>query len=113
MELMSKLTGKTEDELYEDLKGVIFINPHYEEGSIYEPKYIPADEYLSGNVREKLSVVKSLAVHDEEFKVNVEALEKVQPKDLTASEITVRLGSTWIPQEDIQEFVHELLSPGW
>ena len=113
MELMSKLTGKTEDELYEDLKGVIFINPHYEEGSIYEPKYIPADEYLSGNVREKLSVVKSLAVHDEIFNVNVEALTAVQPKDLTASEITVRLGSTWIPQEDIQEFVYELLSPGW
>ena len=113
MELMSRLTGKTEEELYDDLKGVIFINPHYEEGSIYEPKYIPADEYLSGNVREKLSVVKSLAVHDETFNVNVEALTAVQPKDLTASEITVRLGSTWIPQEDIQEFVYELLSPGW
>ena len=113
MELMSKLTDKSEEELYEDLKGVIFINPHYEEGSIYEPKYLPADEYLSGNVREKLSVVKALAVHDETFNVNVEALTAVQPKDLTASEITVRLGSTWIPQEDIQEFVYELLSPGW
>ena len=113
MELMSKLTGKTEEELYDDLKGVIFINPHYEEGGIYEPKYLPADEYLSGNVREKLSVVKALAVHDETFNVNVEALTAVQPKDLTASEITVRLGSTWIPQEDIQEFVYELLSPGW
>ena len=113
MELMSKLTGKTEEELYDDLKGVIFINPHYEEGSIYEPKYIPADEYLSGNVREKLSVVKSLAVHDETFNVNVEALTAVQPKDLTASEITVRLGSTWIPPEDIKQFVFELLSPGY
>ncbi len=113
MELMSKLTGKTEEELYDDLKGVIFINPHYEEGGIYEPKYLPADEYLSGNVREKLSVAKALAVHDETFNVNVEALTAVQPKDLTASEITVRLGSTWIPQEDIQEFVYELLSPGW
>jgi len=113
MDFMSQLSGKSEDELYEDLKGVIFINPHYEEGSIYEPKYLPADEYLSGNVREKLSVVKSLAVHDETFNINVEALTAVQPKDLSASEITVRLGSTWIPPEYIRQFVHELLSPGW
>ncbi|MCR4692297.1 MAG: DEAD/DEAH box helicase family protein [Firmicutes bacterium] len=113
MEFMQGLTGKTEDELYEDLKGVIFLNPHYEENNIYEPKYFTADEYLSGNVREKLSVVKSIAENDEEFKVNVEALSRVQPVDLSASEITVRLGSTWIPQEDIQEFVFDLLSPSW
>ena len=111
MELMSSLTGKTEEELYEDLKGVIFLNPHYNEDD--EPAYLTADEYLSGNVREKLAVVKDLAVHDEAFKINVEALEKVQPKDLTASEITVRLGSTWIPPEDIKQFVFELLSPGY
>ncbi len=111
MEFMSSLTGKTEEEIYEDLQGVIFLNPHYNEDD--EPAYLTADEYLSGNVREKLSVVKDLAVHDEAFKINVEALTAVQPKDLSASEITVRLGSTWIPQEDIQEFVYELLSPGW
>ena len=113
MEYMQELTGKTEQEIFEDLKGVIFLNPLYEYGNHPEGKYLMADEYLSGNVREKLSVVKSLAVHDETFNINVEALTAVQPKDLTASEITVRLGSTWIPQEDIQEFVYELLSPGW
>ncbi|MBQ7574888.1 MAG: DEAD/DEAH box helicase family protein [Clostridia bacterium] len=113
MEYIGELTGKTEDEVYEDLKGVIFLNPHYEEGNIYEPKYLTADEYLSGNVREKLSVAKSLAAGDEAFSINVEALTAVQPIDLSASEITVRLGSTWVPQEDIQRFVFDLLLPGW
>ena len=113
MEFMTSLTGKSEEELYDDLKGVIFMNPHYEPGSIYEPAYLTADEYLSGNVREKLSVVKGIATNDSDYKINVEALEKVQPKDLSASEITVRLGSTWIPQEDIKDFVFELLSPGY
>jgi N12 class adenine-specific DNA methylase len=113
MEFMQKLTGKSEDELYEDLKGVIFLNPHFEEGNSYEPEYLTADEYLSGNVREKLSVAKSLAANNEAFNTNVEALTKVQPQDLSASEITVRLGSTWIPESDIQDFVFELLSPGW
>ncbi len=109
MDFMMSLTGKTEDEIYEELKGVIFINPHYEENNIYEPAYLTADEYLSGNVRTKLSVVKSLAYHDEAFKINVEALEKVQPKDLTAAEISVKLGTTWIPQEYVEQFTYELL----
>jgi len=113
MQFMSELTGKTEDELYEDLKGVIFINPEYEEDNTYQPEYLTADEYLSGNVREKLSLVEPIAFHNEAFKINVEALQKVQPKDLTASEITVKLGSTWIPPEDIKDFVFEPLSPGW
>ena len=113
MQFMSELTGKTEDELYEDLKGVIFMNPEYEEDNTYQPEYLTADEYLSGNVREKLSLVEPIAFHNEAFKINVEALQKVQPKDLTASEITVKLGSTWIPPEDIKDFIFELLSPGW
>ena len=113
MAFMSNLSGKSEEELYEDLQGVIFLNPHYEEGSIYEPKYLPADEYLSGNVRQKLAVVKNIAENDERFNVNVEALTAVQPKDLSASEITVRLGSTWLPEKDIQDFVFDLLSPNW
>ena len=113
MAFMTELSGKTEEELYGDLQGVIFLNPHYEEGSIYEPKYLPADEYLSGNVRKKLAVVKNIAENDERFNVNIEALTAVQPKDLAASEITVRLGSTWLPEKDIQDFVFDLLSPNW
>ena len=113
MEFMSQLSGKTEDELYNDLLEVIFLNPLYESENQYFPKYITADEYLSGNVREKLRIAKTSAQTDERFNVNVEALSKVQPKDLSASEITVRLGSTWIPQKDIQDFVFELLDTGW
>ncbi len=113
MEFMSQLSGKTEDELYNDLLEVIFLNPLYESENQYFPKYITADEYLSGNVREKLRIAKASAQTDERFNVNVEALSKVQPKDLSASEITVRLGSTWIPPEYIEEFIFELLSPGW
>lgn len=113
MEFMSKLSGKVEEEIYEDLKGVIYLNPHYDDGKDDEPKYLTADEYLSGNVREKLSVARNIAANNEDFKINVEALEKVQPKDLSASEITVRLGSTWIPPEDIRAFVFDLLSPSW
>ncbi len=110
---MSELTGKGEDEIVKDLEEVIFLNPQYTEGSNAFEKYLPADEYLSGNVRQKLRTAELLAQTDERFKVNVEALKKVQPKDLSASEITVRLGSTWIPPEDIRQFVIELLSPGW
>ncbi|MBO4898620.1 MAG: DEAD/DEAH box helicase family protein [Clostridia bacterium] len=113
MEFMAELTGKTEDKLYEDLKSVIFLNPLYEEGNIYQPKYLPADEYLSGDVRHKLAVAKQAGESNDAFKVNIEALTAVQPKDLSASEITVKLGSTWIPTADIKEFVFELLSPGW
>ena len=108
MEYMSELTGKSEEELFSDLKGVIFRNPEYGEKIGARP-YLMADEYLSGNVRVKLKEAKWKAEADPAFADNVEALEKVQPEDLSAAEIGVRLGSTWIPQEDIQDFVHELL----
>ena len=108
MEYMSELTGKSEEELFSDLKGVIFRNPEHGEKIGARP-YLMADEYLSGNVREKLKEAKWKAEADPAFADNVEALEKVQPEDLSAAEIGVRLGSTWIPQEDIQDFVHELL----
>ena len=105
-----ELSGKSENEIFEDLKGVIFLNPLYEYGNSYEPKYLMADEYLSGNVREKLRIAKNSAeLYPEDYKVNLEALQKVQPKDLTASEISVRLGATWLPPDDVQEFIFHLL----
>lgn len=111
IEYMKLLTGKSEDEIYSDLQGVIFLNPIFSPNS-NEPKYLPADEYLSGNVREKLRTAKENAeIYPELYTVNVKCLEKVQPKDLTASEISVRLGATWIPSKYIQEFVFELLEP--
>ena len=103
---MEQLTGKTQAELVQDLQGVIFKVPNCEPVS-----YLAADEYLSGNVRNKLTVADLAAKNDPELAVNVEALEKVIPKDLSAAEISVRLGATWIPQEDIQRFVMELLTP--
>ena len=103
---MEQLTGKTQAELVQDLQGVIFKVPNCEHVS-----YVAADEYLSGNVRNKLTVADLAAKNDPELAVNVEALEKVIPKDLSAAEISVRLGATWIPQEDIQRFVMELLTP--
>ena len=110
MEYMMELSGISEEELFSDLKGVIFLNPLYEYGNSYEPKYLMADEYLSGNVREKLATAKrSAALYPEDYTVNVQALEKVQPKDLTASEISVRLGATWIPPEIFQQFMFEFL----
>ena len=110
MDYMMELFGKSENEIFEDLKGVIFLNPLYEYGNSYEPKYLMADEYLSGNVREKLRIAKKSAeLYPEDYKVNVEALQKVQPKDLTASEISVRLGATWLPPDDVQEFIFHLL----
>ena len=110
MDYMMELSGKSENEIFEDLKGVIFLNPLYEYGNSYEPKYLMADEYLSGNVREKLRIAKNSAeLYPEDYKVNVEALQKVQPKDLTASEIPVRLGATWLPPDDVQEFIFHLL----
>ena len=110
MEYMMELSGISEEELFADLKGVIFLNPLYEYGNSYEPKYLMADEYLSGNVREKLATAKrSAALYPEDYTVNVQALEKVQPKDLTASEISVRLGATWIPPEIFQQFMFEFL----
>ena len=110
MDYMMELSGKSENEIFEDLKGVIFLNPLYEYGNSYEPKYLMADEYLSGNVREKLRIAKKSAeLYPEDYKVNVEALQKVQPKDLTASEISVRLGATWLSPDDVQEFIFHLL----
>ena len=103
---MELLTGKTQAELVQDLQGVIFKVPNCEPVS-----YVAADEYLSGNVRNKLTVAELAAKNDPELAVNVEALKKVIPKDLSAAEISVRLGATWIPQEDIQRFVMELLTP--
>lgn len=103
---MEQLTGKTQEELIADLRGVIFRVPNAEPA-----RYVTADEYLSGNVREKLTVAEIAAKQDPSLSVNVEALKQVIPKDLPASEIAVRLGTTWIPQEDIQQFVMELLTP--
>ena len=103
---MEQLTGKTQAELVQDLQGVIFKVPNCEPVS-----YVAADEYLSGNVRNKLTVAGLAAKNNAELAVNVDALKKVIPKDLSAVEISVRLGATWIPQEDIQRFVMELLTP--
>lgn len=103
---MEQLTGKTQTELVQDLQGVIFKVPNCEPVS-----YVAADEYLSGNVRNKLTVAELAATNAPELAVNVDALKKVIPKDLSAAEISVRLGATWIPQDDIQRFVMELLTP--
>lgn len=110
MEYMCQLSGKSEQEVFEELKGVIFLNPLYGQGNPDEQKYLMADEYLSGNVREKLEVARRLAkLYPDDYNINVEALERVQPKDLTASEISVRLGATWIPPEIVQQFIYEFL----
>ena len=114
MEYMQSLTGKEENELFNDLKGVIFLNPLYEDNNENLSKYFTADEYLSGNVREKLAIARNSAKVDSSFNINVEALEKVQPEDLTASEISVRLGSTWLPVDIVQQFIYEFLNtPGY
>ena len=110
MDYMCELTGKTEEEIFADLKGVIFLNPMYGYGNSTQAKYLMADEYLSGNVREKLALArKSAELYPEDYTVNVEALERVQPKDLTASEIAVRLGATWLPTEIVEQFMFEFL----
>ena len=110
MDFMSELSGLSEEKLYEDLKGVIFLNPLYGFGNNYEAKYLTSDEYLSGNVREKLKTAfQSAQLYPQDYAVNVEALRKVQPEDLKASEISVRLGATWLPVEDVQAFVYQLL----
>ena len=105
MPYMTELTGKTEEQIYQDLTGVIFLDP---EASSESPKYLPADEYLSGNVRKELSFVKKLLPDHPEYQPNVEALERVQPKDLSASEISVRLGATWLPTDVVESFMYEL-----
>ncbi len=110
MAFMMELTGKTEQEIYADLTGVIFLNPMHGYGNSTEEKYLTADEYLSGNVREKLEWAKrSAELYPEDYAANVEALEQVQPTDLNASEISVRLGSTWLPPDVVEQFVFELL----
>jgi N12 class adenine-specific DNA methylase len=106
LEYMARLTGKMQEKIVEDLHGVIFRLPNSEPA-----KYVTADEYLSGNVRIKLTTAKAAAKENPEYTVNVEALQKVIPKDLPASEISVRLGTAWIPEEDIQQFVMEFLTP--
>ena len=114
MEFMQKLTGKTEQELFGELKGVIFLDPTYGFGGKNDNKYVPADEYLSGNVRRKLEIAKrSAEQYPDDYSINVEYLEKVQPKDLGASEITVRLGTTWIPTKYIEDFIEETLRPSY
>lgn len=109
MPYMMELTGKSEQELFEDLKGVIFLNPMHTSDDDGRPKYLPADEYLSGNVREKLEWARrSAELYPEDYSENVRALEAVQPVDLTASEISVRLGATWLPPEIAEQFMFEL-----
>ena len=107
MAYMGQLTGKDEDTLFMDLQGVIFLNPDYEERG--GEKYLPADEYLSGNVRRKLAEVRAKAETEPQYLPNVEALEKVQPVDLTASEISVRLDVTWLDSAYIRQFIFETL----
>lgn len=114
MAYMIELTGKTEKQLFDELKGIIFLNPMHGYGNNEQEKYLPADEYLSGNVREKLEWAKrSMALNPEDYTANVEALTSVQPKDLSASEIDVRLGATWLPVETVQQFIFNLLSPSY
>ena len=106
---MAGLTGKTEDEIISDLQGQIYRVPLKE-----PPVYQTDDEYLSGNVREKLKIAEAAASADPAYQVNVSALEAVQPRDLDASEIAVRLGTDWIDQEYIEQFMHETLkTPGY
>lgn len=113
MAYMQQLTGKSEEEIFSDLQNVIFLNPEYEEGKTAE-KYLTADEYLSGNVREKLAFARIKAQENEILQTNVSALEQVQPKDLTASEISVRLGATWLKPDYVKQFMFETLStPRW
>lgn len=109
MDYMRELTGKSEQEIYNELKGVIYLNPLHEGNPHYEDKYLIADEYLSGNVREKLEIARAAVANKPEYSINVQALEKVQPEPLTASKISVRLGATWIPPEIVQQFIYEFL----
>ena len=107
MEYMGKLTGKDEETLCSELSGVVFLNPDYAEG--VNEKYLPADEYLSGNVRQKLAMAQSKAAQDPRYQINATALAQVQPTDLTASEISVRLGATWLDTEYVRRFIFETL----
>lgn len=113
MPFMCQLTGKSEEEIFADLNGVIFLNPDYDENNKGVPKYLPADEYLSGNVRRKLRQAREIAKNDDRFAVNVDALEKVQPVDLKATEIEVHLGVTWLPIEIINKFMYETFNTSY
>ena len=109
MDYMTRLTGKTEEQLYADLQGVIFLNPDYAGEHDSRAKYLTVDEYLSGNVRAKLAQAQQLAEHQSDaFDIHVQALQTVQPKDLSASEISVRLGATWLPPDVVESFMYEL-----
>ena len=107
MDYMSRLTGKDEETLFSELTGVVFLNPNYTEG--LNEKYLPADEYLSGNVRQKLAAAKEKAEENPQYQFNADALAQVQPADLTASEISVRLGATWLDTEYVRQFTFETL----
>lgn len=107
MDFMSELTGKSEEELERELSGVVFRLP---ESDTENPKYVSEDEYLSGNVREKLKVAELAVQADGRYQVNVTALQKVQPKDLSTSEINIRLGTTWLPESDVEDFMFQLLN---
>ena len=109
MPYMVELTRKSEEEILSDLTGVIFLNPEHDGNEDVAHKYLPADEYLSGNVREKLRTARAFAETDEGYTVNVQSMEAVQPVDLTASEISVRLGAAWLPTEVVRDFTFELL----
>lgn len=109
IEYMSSLCHKSEKEIYDELQGIIFLNPEYNADNPTAQKYLMADEYLSGNVRAKLRFAKAVAKTQPEYQINVESLKKVQPKDLTASEIDVRLGATWLPVDVVENFMYELL----
>lgn len=113
IEYMSNLCHKSEKEIYDELQGVIFLNPEYNADNPTAQKYLMADEYLSGNVRAKLRFTKAVAKTQPEYQINVESLQKVQPKDLTASEIDVRLGATWLPVDVVENFMYELLETSY
>ena len=109
MDYMSRLTGKDEEALFSELTGVVFLNPAYTGENDGHEKYLPADEYLSGNVRQKWAVAQGKAEQDPQYQINAEALARVQPTDLTASEISVRLGATWLDTEYVRRFIFETL----
>ncbi len=109
MDYMGRLTGKDEETLFSELTGVVFLNPAYTGENDGHEKYLPADEYLSGNVRQKLTVAQGKAEQDPQYQINADALAQVQPTDLTASEISVRLGATWLDTEYVRRFIFETL----
>ena len=109
MDYMGRLTGKDEETLFSELTGVVFLNPAYTGENDGHEKYLPADEYLSGNVRQKLAVAQGKAEQDPQYQINAEALAQVQPTDLTASEISVRLGATWLDTAYVRQFIFEML----